>query len=179
MRTNILLLALLMACFTISSCDEDDLEGVLPAFDVKIVQTEEIPVHIDQTMGVRATFSETTELSIVTDDTKNHLNKIKKLTINKLSYKIIKFSGDATGDVEGSFIVDGQLSLKNNFVVNDAANNGTIYEINDVADLNRIITALIGGQAITVEYGGSALSEADDMDFTVEVTLDATVKIDP
>lgn len=179
MKTIYFLAGLLLVCFTISSCDEDDLEGLLPAFDVKLVKTENIPVHIDQTDGNWVTFSGKTTLSIVNSDTKDHLNKIKKLSINKLSFKIINFNGDQNGEVDGKFSVAGQVSLNKSFVVKTAADGGTVYEITETAELNRIISELQGGQSVDVDYAGSALCNDADMDFTVEVTLDVTVKIDP
>jgi hypothetical protein len=166
-------------CFSFSSCDEDDIKGLLPSIKADINKTENIPVNIDQTNGERIAFSEKTNLNIVNDDTKDYLNKIKAVDITKLSYKIINFSGDPAGDVAGSFSVAGQVSLENAFVVKTAADNQIVYEITEVNELSRIANALKSGQTITVEYSGSALCDADEMDFIVEVTLVAKVTIDP
>ena len=166
-------------CFSFSSCDEDDVAGLLPSFKVDINQTENIPVFVAQTNGVRTAFSEITDLTIENQDTKDYLNKIKSVSITKLSYKIINFFGDPAGDVAGSFSVANQVSLQNDFVVKTAADNQIVYEITEVNELNRIADALKSGKTITVEYAGSALCDDSDMNFVVEVTLVAKVTIDP
>lgn len=166
-------------CFNFSSCDEDDVVGLLPSFKVDINQIENIDVQVDQTDGDWVTFSNTTDLNIVNEDTEDYLNKIKSVEITKLSYKIINFNGDPAGQVEGSFSVANQVSLENSFVVKESADNQTIYQITEVNELNRIANALKSGQTITVEYSGSALCDDGSMDFTVQVSLVAKVTIDP
>jgi len=166
-------------CFGFSSCTEDDIKGLVPAFDVDVVQTETIPVHIDQTDGDWVTYSYDTNLSIVNSDTEDYLNKIKQVKINRLSYRITNFNGDPNGQVEGSFSVANQVSMNNAFMVQTAAQNGTVYQVNDVAELNRIANALKSGQNLMVECSGNALCNDGPMDFNIEVTLNAKVTIDP
>ena len=48
-----------------------------------------------------------------------------------------------------------------------------------MAELSRIANALKAGHTIAVKYSGNALCDDDDMDFDVEVTLDAKITIDP
>ncbi len=170
-----------MCCmfFSFSSCDEDDVAGLLPNFDVNLNETESISVNIVQTNGDWITFSEKTSLSIENDDTKDYLNKIKKVKITALSYKIINFSGDPIGEVDASFSVANEVSLQNAFVVKVSADNQVVYEITEVDELTRIGNALLAGKTVTVEYSGSALCDDDKMDFTVEVNLVAKVTIDP
>ena len=179
MNKSLIALFTLCMCFSFSSCDEDDIKGLLPSFKVDINKTENIPVHIDQTNGDRITFSEKTNLNIVDKNTEDYLNKIKNVEIITLSYKIINFSGDPIGDVEGSFSVADQVSLQNAFVVKTAADNQIVYKITEVNELNRIANALKSGQTIAVEYAGNALCEDGNMDFMVEVTLVAKITIDP
>jgi len=179
MKKTLLVLGIFLIGFSFSSCDEDDIVGLLPAFDVNLVKTEIIPVDIDQTNGDWVTYSNTTKINIVNNDTKDFLNKIKKVTINKLSYRIINFKGDPMGEVKGSFAVAGQVSLSNEFVVKTSADNGVVYQITEVAELNRIAVALKSGQDVVVEYSGSALNDDNLMDFDIEVTLNVKVTIDP
>ena len=179
MNKTLLVLSIFLIGFSFSSCDEDDLKELLPPFDVNLVKTENIPVHIDQTNGDWVTYSNKTNLNIVNGDTQDHLNKIKKVTINKLSYRIINFNGDPSGEVKGSFSVAGQVSLSNDFVVKTSADNGVVYQVTEVAELNRIAAALKSGQNVMVEYSGSALNNDNSMDFVIEVTLNVKVTIDP
>ena len=179
MKKNLIALFVCCICFSFSSCDEDDVKGLLPSFKVDINQTENIPVSIEQTNGERHSFSEQSNFTIVNEDTEDYLNKIEKIELTKLSYKIINFSGDPIGDVAGSFSVANVVSLQNDFVVKTAADNQTVYDITDVDELNRIANALLSGKTIEVEYGGTALCDADAMNFVVEVTMVAKITIDP
>ena len=179
MKKNLIALFVCCICFSFSSCDEDDVKGLIPSFKVDINQTENIPVSIEQTNGERHSFSEQSNLTIVNEDTEDYLNKIEKIELTKLSYKIINFSGDPIGDVAGSFSVANVVSLQNDFVVKTAADNQTVYDITDVDELNRIANALLSGKTIEVEYGGTALCDADAMNFVVEVTMVAKITIDP
>jgi len=179
MKKTTIFFTILLISFSFASCDEEDIIKILPDFDVNLLDSEIIPVHVDQTNGEWATFTNSVQISIINNDTKDHLNKIKNIKINKLSYKIINFNGDPIGEVDASFWADNIVSLNNAFVVQTSANNGTIYQITDTAELSRIANALKAGHTIAVKYSGNALCDDDDMDFDVEVTLDAKITIDP
>jgi len=179
MKNILLLLGVFLICCSFSSCDEDDLEALLPAFDVNLTKTEIIPVQIDQTTGDWVNYANMTNLNIVNSDTEDYLNKIKEVKINKLSYKVINFIGDPAGRVKGDFSVAGKVYLSNEFVVKTSADNGVVYEITEVAELTEIANLLKSGQNVKVEYAGSALCDDDSMDFDIEVTLKVKVTIDP
>lgn len=179
MKKLLLMLGVFLICCSFSSCDEDDLEGFIPAFSVNLTKTENIPVHIDQTTGDWVTYSNKTNLNIVNNDTEDHLNKIKEVKINKLSYKVINFNGDPIGQVKGKFSVANQVSLSDDFVVKTSADNGIVYDISEVAELTRIGNLLKSGQNVQVEYAGSALCDDGSLDFVIEVTMTAKVTIDP
>lgn len=176
-----LFLTLLMCCmfFSFSSCDEDDVAGFVPDFDVTLKATEIIPVKVDQTDGEWVSFTNEAPISIVNNDTKDYLNKIKSVKLTKLSYKIKNFEGDDNGQVEASFNVHNQLSLMNAFRVRTAAENGTIYEIKELQELNRIATALRERNTVMVKYQGKALCDNAAMNFDVEVQYEAVITIDP
>jgi len=165
--------------FGFSSCDEDDVKGLLPDFDVNLKKVELIPVQVDKTNGEWVVFSKITSLDIINNQTKDYISKIKSLTINSLSYKIVNFAGDPIGKVDGSFAVANIISLQNAIVVKTEADNATIFQITDTNELNRIATLLKKGDPAEVKYSGSALCNDGDMNFSIEVTLDAKVTIDP
>ena len=179
MKKTFIALLMCCMCFSLSSCDEDDVADFLPSFKVDIVETVNILVDIDQTDGERVSYSEKTNLSIINEDTEDYLDKIKEIEIISLSYKIINFSGDPAGDVAGSFSVAGEVSLQNDFVVKTSADNQIEYRITEVNELNRIANALKSGKTIVVEYAGNALCDDDEMEFTVEVSFVAKITIDP
>ena len=179
MKKTYLALFVCCLCFSFSSCDEDDVKDLLPSFKVDLNETLYIPVDINQTNGQRVGFSEVNFLSIDNLETHNNLDKIKEVKIISLSYKIVNFNGDPAGDVSGSFSVEGQVSLQNDFVVKTAADNQIVYDITEVNELNRIANALLSKKTVTVEYGGDALCDDDNMSFEVEVSFVARVTIDP
>ena len=179
MKKILLVLGVFLMGVSFSSCDEDDIKDLLPSFDVNLNETLYIPLDINQTNGERVSFSEVNFLSIDNLDTEDYLDKIKEVKIISLSYKIVNFNGDPVGDVSGSFKVAGQVSLSNEFVVKTSADNGVVYNIDDVNELSRIANALLSKKTVGVEYAGDALCDDDNMSFQVEVSFVAKVTIDP
>ena len=169
-------LLLLLIAFSISSCDEaEDLLNLTKDFDDTIV--ESIAISIDKTAGERASFSNSTVLSIDDPALQPYINKIKSIEIKSLSYKIINFNGDATGDVNGEFYIDDIVYLTDAFVVKTEADKGTVFKINDVAELNEIANKLKANKELTAKYSGDALCDNDDMNFQIEITLDVKITV--
>ena len=179
MKKTLLALFMCSMFFSFSSCDEDDVAAFVPDFDVNLKETENIPVQVDKTDGEWVSFTTEAPISIENNDTKDYLKKIKSVRLTKLSYKIINFGGDENGQVEASFNVHNQVSLMNAFKVKTAAENGTVYEIKEVAELNRIANALKAGNTVMVKYEGKALCDNEAMNFVVEVQYEAVITIDP
>jgi len=172
--TKFLLLLLLTLSF--GSCDEaEELLNLTKDFDSTIV--ESIPLDIDQTTGDRASFSNTKILSLDDPALQPYINKIRSIEIKSLSYKIINFNGDPGGDVSGEFYIDNIIYLTDAFVVKTAADNGIVYKITEVAALNEIATKLKANKKLTAEYSGDALCDNDKMNFLVEITIDAKIKV--
>lgn len=166
-------------CFHLSSCDEESLDTNLPVIKIDVNKIEKIPVHVDKTDGDWASFTFKNSLSLITPETKDYLDKIEMVEIKRLCYKIINFNGDPAGEVQGTFQLDKKISLENSFVVKTSADNQTVYYVTDVEELNRIGEALKNSRVINVVFSGSALCDDDAMDFEVEVSFEAKVKIDP
>lgn len=176
MKNTTKFLILLLMTFSFSSCDEaEELLNLTKDFDDTIIET--IAISIDKTTGNRAAFSNTKVLSIDDPELQPYINKIKSVEIKSLSYKIINFNGDATGDVNGEFLIDNIVYLTNAFVVKTEADNGTIFKITEVAELNEIATKLKANKKLTAEYSGDALCDNEDMDFLVEITLDVKITV--
>ncbi len=176
MKKTIIFLAFLLISFSFSSCEEaEEALGLTKDFTVRV--TANIPVHIDQTSGDWVSHSNTAVISIDTDDTHDYLNKIRNIKINSLSYKIINFNGDPNGEVDASFYVENEVSLSNAMVVKPEADKGTVFKITETDELSRIANLLKNGKKVTVKYAGDALCDAADMNFTVEVKLDAKITV--
>ena len=169
-------LILILNSFSISSCDEaEKLLNLTEDFDDTIV--EAIALDVDQTSGDRVSFSNTTILDINDPDIQPYLNKIENIEIKSLSYKIINFSGDPDGDVNGEFYIDDIIYLTNAFVVKTEADKGTVFKITEVAALNEIAKKLKANKKLTAKYSGDALCDNDDLHFKVEITLSAKIKV--
>jgi hypothetical protein len=172
--TKFLLLLLLTHSF--NSCDEaEKLLNLTKDFDSSIV--EAIPLNIDQTRGERDTFSNTMVLNIDDPALQPYLNKIEDIEIKSLSYKIINFNGDPSGDVNGEFYIDNIIYLNDSFVVKTAADNGTLFQITEVTALNEIAEKLKANKKLTAVYSGDAFCDNDDMTFKVEITLKVKIKV--
>ena len=171
--------SLLFFGLVFSGCDEDDISSVLPDIDVAVSETEEIPVFVQKTDGDWVEFSETTNITIVNNDTHKYLDKIKKVKLKRLRYKVLAFQGDPNGEVQGSFSADNGKTFQNQFQVKNAFDNQTVYEVQDVDELNRIGNALKSQKTIQVRYSGMALCDQDNMDFILEVEFEAEVTVNP
>lgn len=158
-------ISLLFFGLVFSGCDEDDIAAVLPDIDIAVSETEEIPVFVQKTDGDWVQFSETTNVSIVNNDTQKYLNKIKKVKIKRLRYRVLAFQGDPNGEVQGSFSADNGKTFQNQFMVKKAFDDQTFYEVQDVDELNRIANALKSKNTIQVRYSGMALCDQDDLNF--------------
>ncbi len=174
-----IIFSFLILGFAFSSCDEDDLAGVLPDIDVEVSTTENIPVSVDKTDGEWVQFSSTANVTIVNNDTQKYLDRIKKVNIKRLRYTIFQFNGDPKGEVQGSFSADNGKTFENQFMVKNAFDQKTVYDVDDVAELNRIANSLKAKHTIEVKYSGMALCNDEDMDFTIQVELLAEVTVDP
>lgn len=162
--------------FSLSSCDEaEELLNLTKDFDDTIV--ESIAINIDKTAGDRVAFSNSTVLSIDDPALQPYINKIKSIEIKSLSYKVINFIGDPSGDVNGEFYIDNIVYLTNAFVVKTEADKGTVFKITEVAELNEIANKLKANKKLTAEYSGDALCDNDDMNFLIEITLDVKITV--
>ncbi len=162
--------------FSFSSCDQaEELLNLTKDFDDTIV--ESIAINIDKTAGDRVAFSNSTVLSIDDPALQPYINKIKSIEIKSLSYKVINFIGDPSGDVNGEFYIDNIVYLTNAFTVKTEADKGTIFKITEVAELNEIANKLKANKKLTAKYSGDALCDNDDMNFIIEITLDVKITV--
>ena len=179
MKKTILLFLFGCLCFGLSSCDDENLDTILPKVEMDVNKIETIPVHIDKTDGDWASFSYKNSISVITPETMDYLNKIQRVEIKQLCYKVINFNGDPLGELQGGIIFDKDISLHNSFVVKTVADNQTIYYVTDTEKLNRISEVLKNNKAINLVFSGRAICDEAPMDFIVEISFEAKVQIDP
>ena len=109
----------------------------------------------------------------------DYLDLIEDLSITSLTYRIIDFTGDTAGTIDAEFIVNGVLLATNDITVKTEADAGTVYEVTDTAQLNQIATDLKNNLQVSAEYTGTALCDADNMDFKIEVTVGVELTASP
>ena len=175
MKKGIKFLAVLVTVFsfTFTACDElEDLVDV----DFTTSISAKIPVAIDQG---QETVNESVLLSLDNSATHDYLNKIEDVEITKLTYKIINFSGDATGTIDVSLFADDITLDLMKFTVKDAYSNGTIFEVTDVAKLNEMANLLKKNKSVTVGITGECNAPEDAMNFNVEVAASLKVTANP
>jgi len=167
MKNTIKLLAVLLIAFTFNSCDEvNDLADI----SIETSLTEQIDVQITEDQDQ---VSDQIVLSIDNSDTHDYLDKLKSISIEKLTYKFIGFSGNDTCNMSVDISTDGNVLDTKTFQIKQESDNGTIYEITDVAKLNAMATALKNNQQVSFEMDGTVSD--GPANFKIEVT--ATIKI--
>ena len=172
---KILFISVLFTSFLFSSCG-DDLEDLLDvSFEVPIVEEIDVDVPsgtnpLNQTVSF--SLSENTETS-------KYLDKLKTLEIKKMTYKVIDFTGDATGKITASLKANGTtLHSITDVTVKTAFDNATVYEVTNKAALVTAATSLLQNKTISLETSGTTVS-ATAMSFIIEVTLELGVVANP
>jgi len=166
--TKLLALVVFGISFTFTSCDPKDL------LDVDFVQnlSKEIPMHIDKGQ-------ETLNESIVLNYTPDHLNKIKKVKITKLTYKIINFTGDPSGTIDADVYADNIFLGILDFNRKLELDNTTVFEVTDVDKLNEVAILLQDNKTLTIEIKGDSSAIDGAMDFKVEFTVVLEITANP
>ena len=171
-----ILVILLLVNFTITSCDEiEDLADV--DFNTQI--TERIPIHFDAEVD-QGIIDQHIILSLDNSDTHDYLNKIKDVTITKVTYKIIDLvGGDQYSDIQTDFSMDA-FDLDQNVEINvkSAFENQTVFEIADVSKLNNIANAIKNNKQVSANINGYYRSFIA-ADFKIEITVYLDVTANP
>ncbi len=171
MKTTVKILSVLLICLVFTSCVEDLLDV---DFDTTAKTT--IVAHVNQG---QETINESVILSLDNNDTHEYLDNIKSVKIKKLTYKIISFSGNDLGSIDVGFYAD-DITLKTEaFVVKDAYNVSTIFQVTDISKLNAMADLLKNKKSTTVGISGQTFSLEGNMDFNIEVTAELEVTANP
>jgi hypothetical protein len=171
MKNTIKLLVVLLIVFTFNSCDD-----VTDLADVTFTTTlsENFDVSISET---QESISNQVILNLDNSDTHDYLTKLKSVNINKLTYKFTNYTGNESCNMEVEISTDGNVFETKEFQIKQAVDNGTIYEITDVAKLNEMATALKNNNQVSFGMEGAVFD--GPADFIVEVTAEVTVVANP
>ena len=163
MKNILNFLILLLISFGLNSCDA--LEEALD----ELSEEEEsmnftIPINIEPTEGVWTNYNYSAEIDIQ-QWMGEWFDKLESIKIIKVSYKIIEFQGDVNGQVKAKLDINNIVTLNDEYVVNDAFINASVFELKDIEK------AINKNGKITVNYSGSALCGDGGLHFTVKVTV--------
>ena len=171
MKNLIKFCAVILLVFGYTSCDKLD---ELTEVDFNTSVTERITVNVDA--GENVVLNNSVMVNIDNPDTHDYLNKIKNVTINSLTYKVVSFDGDFNGMMTANLIADGvTLATHTDVLVSDEIE--VLYSIDDTAKLTAIATKLKNKADVVMEVTGTATSEVG-MYFQIEVTLNLKVTAD-
>lgn len=135
-------------------------------------------IHISQTSGSAVSFSENVLVELENEDTREYLDKIDQIEkINSFDYQFKNFTGDPAGIVSINILVNGtRIESRENVIIKEESENGTLFKITNDEALNRIATTLKNDQKITFEFSGTAQCDAAPMDFDIELKMNLAVR---
>jgi len=176
MKNTITILAILLLSFNFNSCNK-----LKELADVKFGTTlvEKIPVHFNENQSEEA-IDQTLVMSLDNIDTHDYLDKIKDVSISKLTYRIVNLTGgDESTYMQVNLLMDA-FELQHNLETNILAdyNDGTIFEVTDVDKLNQVANAIKANKQITAKLSGNYQSQAAT-DFDIEVTIELNLVANP
>jgi hypothetical protein len=175
MKNLIKFFAVLLLVFGYTSCDELD---KLTEFDIDTTLTGVIPVDVDG--GENLVLNSSVRINIADggQDIVDNLNKIEKVKINSLTYKVMNFSGDDAGVMTVELFADA-VKLGEHTAVTVSSEVGVVYTINDTTTLNAIASKLKSGFDVVFKVEGTATSNPElGMMFDVEIKVDLEVTVD-
>ena len=169
---KITILTILLA--TITSCDD-----VKDLADIEIngnVITEYFTVNLD---GAGSIDAEDFTVSILTDEIKPYADKIKDVEIQKITFEILDYTGDAAAEFTVKFTADGTLFIDESFIGSEASANGTIFEVSDTQALNTLATSLLNNNMVTVSLNASSENLEGPAYFKIETKFYIDVTVNP
>lgn len=169
---NLVILALLVS--PIISCDE--LED-LADFKKDIVLTEYFTVDLEgNSEGI-----ETIDLniSILTAAIEPYADKLKEIEIQKITFEIVDYNGDAAAEFEVQFTADGTLFINESFVASEADTNNTIFEATNSQGLNSLATKLLNNNTVTISFSAESTNLENSAYFRVETKFYIGVTANP
>jgi len=169
-----ILIILLVSSFLFSSCDNDIMD-----VEFSTTLSEKIAVHFNENID-QETIDNTIIVNLDNTDTHDYLSKIKNISISKLTFKIVDFTGDDVTNISNTDLYVDNIILFNNLsiTIKEAFDNQTIYEVTDTNKLNQVAQLIKTNNQITAGITGDYQSYAA-ANFKVEVTLKLDITANP
>lgn len=169
---NIVILTILVA--PIISCDEvEDLVDVTKTVEL----TQQFSV--DLAGGDDSIESGNFNISILTAAIEPYADKLKKVKIEKVTFEVVNYTGDALAEYEVQFKADGTLFINESFVGAEADANNTIFEVSDTAALNTVAAKLLNSDSVTVSFNAESTNLENPASFTVQAKFYIEVTANP
>lgn len=171
MKNTIKLLAVLLVVFTFNSCDE---AKALADVNFDTTVSQDITIHIGENQEY---ISDEMTLNIDNADTHAYLDRLKNVTIKKLTYKFKDFTGNENCTINVEISTDNNVFETKEFTIKQEVDNETVFEITDVNKINAMSTALQNNKSVTFKMEGEVSN--GEADFKVEVTAELEVVANP
>lgn len=156
------------------SCDD-----VKELADIKIdtVLTEYFEVNLEG--GSDSEISNSMDISILTSEIKPYAEKLKDVNVEKVTFEIINYNGDAEAEFDVQFKADGTLFLEEIFVVSEAAANSTMFEVSNTNELNSLATKLLNNESVEIYFSAKSTNLDEPIYFKVEAKFYIEVVANP
>lgn len=172
MKTLLKFAAALVLFLGFTSCDELD---ELTEIDFDTTLNESVFVSVPAGDGL--VLNETMLININNSDTQDYLDVLQDVSITSFTYRLINFTGDATGTIMGQFEADGVALVNHDMIVKDEVDAGTVFEVTDPSALNSIAGSLKSGNDVSIGITGTSTCE-EAMNFTIAVTIELAITAD-
>lgn len=170
------ILAFLVVVFTFNACDEvEDVKNIADiSVDRTILDETEIPIPAGS-----HTFSIEDVLSADTPETHEYLDRIKSVTITKMTYQFIDFIGSDDCRMNITFLADENVfDTQENVLIKESFDNNTVYEITDKDDLKAMSDALLNNGGVNFKIEGDSEASSDSS-FKIKTVIDLTITATP
>lgn len=168
------ILSLVLVTVMFNSCDETkDLADVT----INTNFTESIQLGAEDGENISNEITETLELS--NDEINEYVDKIKSIKINKITYKLIEFSGDENCRfTDVNMYADNNLFETNEYTIKTVADNGTVYTVTDEEKLATMATSFMIDNKVVFKMTGTSTSDGISV-FKMQITFDLTIVASP
>lgn len=133
--------------------------------------TKDIAVSVNQTNGSQS-LSETTTVNL--SDIVSNVGDITEVKINSLSYKFKDFTGNTAGRVESISLKINNSEFATGTDIDPSKQESFTVDSSTFADLENILK---NDSQTTLAVAGTMQSNAGDMSFNIEITIDLTVTL--
>lgn len=169
------LVAGLFLTLIFASCEERNIDELL-TITAETKFNETFDVNVPKTTDA---VNEVVSFTLDGTTTNAEVRKLKKLTIKKLTFKIVDYVGEKNATISVKFRTSQTLVYAINGVnLNNAHLNNTVFEVTDKAVLNTMSQKFLTDRKIDLKAIGTVIAQ-EDLTFKIKVfaTVDLTANL--